>query len=530
MLETQTKTEIWNKYCGFLDMNLIEYMNIQYLLLWKQLEALSNCEIGRRFVKEYEIKTIEDFKKYIPLTSYMDYADMLNDKREDVLPEKPAFWIETTWEGGIHPCKYAPYSQIMMDISTRYAVGALLMSTAKEKYDFSVKKKDKLFFGMAPLPYFTGLAPYGLQREITLEYLPDIEQAEQLDFRERTLKGFSLGLQKGINLAIGMSSVMVKTGESFSKIGDKKKKGNNKKSISIDYKKCSLSMCFRLIRSLLMKKIFKRKILPKDIWKMKGIVCGGTDSFAFKGRVEELWGVRPLELYAGTEISIIGVEDWKHNGMTLVPDLNFYEFIKETDSIHSIEDPSFIPQTLLMDKVEEGQLYEIVITNLQKGVFTRYRVGDMVKCISNPKGQLPQFIYVDRIAHVIDIAGFTRLTQRTFKTAIERTSLPSCTWVAYKEYDSMYMPYVCVLLEFNKENNLNESIIKDIIDKSLKEVDNDFESIHDLLETDPFKLHLLKMGAFENLHKKGMIYHEINPGSLVIEELLSFKKNQYSIK
>ncbi|MDF2685797.1 MAG: auxin-responsive promoter [Clostridia bacterium] len=534
MLINSNKIDIWNKYCGFLDMSLTEYMSIQLTLLFKQIEVLSNCELGKRFINNHKISTIDDFKKYIPLTSYIDYADMLNDKREDVLPEKPAFWIETTWEGGIHPSKYAPYSQIMMDINTRYCVGALLMSTAKEKYDFSVKKKDKLFFGMATLPYFTGLTPYGLQREITLEYLPDIEQAEQLGFRERTLKGFSLGLQKGIDHAIGLSSVLVKIGESFSKAGDKKKDNkdnkDNKKKIEIDFKKCSWTMGTRLFKAFLLKKLFKRKMLPKDIWQMKGILCGGTDSFAFKDRVEGLWGIRPLEIYAGTEISIVGIESWKRNGMTLIPDLNFYEFIKEDDSTRSMLDPAFLPPTLLINQVEEGQHYEIVITNLQKGIFIRYRVGDMVKCISNEEGQLPQFIYVDRIAHVIDIAGFTRLTQRTFQAAFDKSGLPRCNWVAYKEYDSSYMPYVCVLLEFETENNLDQTTVKESLRKRLNEVDSDFKSIHDLLEADPLKLNLLKIGAFDNLNKKGMTYHAINPGSRIINELNNFKKDNENRK
>jgi hypothetical protein len=510
-------------------MSMTEYMSIQYTLLFKQIEVLANCELGKRFIKNHKINTLDDFKNFIPLTSYIDYADMLNDKREDVLPEKPAFWIETTWEGGIHPSKYAPYSQAMMDINTRYCVGALLMSTAKEKYDFSVKKKDKLFFGMATLPYFTGLTPYGLQREITLEYLPDIDMAEHLGFRERTFMGFSLGLQKGIDHAIGLSSVLVKIGESFSKAGDKKKNQDNKdtkKKIDIDFKKCSWIMGIKLIKAFFLKKFFKRKMLPKDIWQMKGILCGGTDSFAFKDRVEGLWGIRPLEIYAGTEISIVGIESWKRNGMTLIPELNFYEFIKEEDSTRSILDPNFIPPTILIDQVEEGQHYEIVITNLQKGIFIRYRVGDMVKCILKEEGQLPQFIYVDRISHVIDIAGFTRLTQRTIQTAVDKSGFPRCNWVAYKDYDNTYMPYVCGLIEFETDNDLDETTVKESLRKYLNEIDSDFKSIHDLLEADPLKLYLLKRGAFDNLNKKGMTYHVINPGSRIINELLGFRKDK----
>ena len=47
----------------------------------------------------------------VPLTEYEDYADILLTKQPDMLPGNPVIWIQTTWEGGKHPIKVAPYTR-----------------------------------------------------------------------------------------------------------------------------------------------------------------------------------------------------------------------------------------------------------------------------------------------------------------------------------------------------------------------------------------------------------------------------------
>ncbi len=48
----------------------------------------------------------------VPLTDYEDYADILLRKDGDSLPGNPVIWIQTTWEGGKHPIKVAPYTGV----------------------------------------------------------------------------------------------------------------------------------------------------------------------------------------------------------------------------------------------------------------------------------------------------------------------------------------------------------------------------------------------------------------------------------
>ena len=128
-------------------------------------------------------------------------------------------------------------------------------------------------------------------------------------------------------------------------------------------------------------------------------------------RIEHYWGVKPLEIYGGTEIGFAATQTWDYNGMILFPDVNFWEFIPEDEHFKSQADPNYEPRTVLFSQLEPGKRYELVVTNLKGGAFVRYRVGDMIKVLSRTNEtldiDLPQIIYEDRVEDVIDLAGFT---------------------------------------------------------------------------------------------------------------------------
>lgn len=63
----------------------------------------------------------------MPLTTYEDYADILLPKRGDMLPDEPIIWIQTTWEGGKHPVKVAPYTRSMLDTYTHNVLACLIL-------------------------------------------------------------------------------------------------------------------------------------------------------------------------------------------------------------------------------------------------------------------------------------------------------------------------------------------------------------------------------------------------------------------
>ena len=92
------KEAIWSEYCGFLDLDIKEYMQIQNRLLLEQIRLWSRSPLGQSFLKGKYPGTIEEFRAMVPLTTYDDYADVLLARRKEMLPEEPVIWIQTTWD------------------------------------------------------------------------------------------------------------------------------------------------------------------------------------------------------------------------------------------------------------------------------------------------------------------------------------------------------------------------------------------------------------------------------------------------
>ena len=119
-LKNRSSQQIWQEYCGFLDLDLDGYMNIQNRLMAEQVSLWKASKLGRKImekngIKEEDLETVDDFRKLFPVTTYDDYADILLQKNGDMLPADPVIWIQTTWEGGMHPIKVAPYTRSMLD-------------------------------------------------------------------------------------------------------------------------------------------------------------------------------------------------------------------------------------------------------------------------------------------------------------------------------------------------------------------------------------------------------------------------------
>ena len=114
-LRNNSKEAIWDEYCGFLNMSMDDYMKVQNRLVMEQIEIWSKSGLGQKILKGKKPSTIEEFRKMVPLTTYGDYADILLKKQDEYLPEKAVLWIQTTWEGGMHPIKLAPYTKGMLD-------------------------------------------------------------------------------------------------------------------------------------------------------------------------------------------------------------------------------------------------------------------------------------------------------------------------------------------------------------------------------------------------------------------------------
>ncbi|NBK96935.1 MAG: auxin-responsive protein [Erysipelotrichia bacterium] len=528
-LKRRGKKEIWNEYCGFLDLSLSEYMMIQKRLMNEQINLFANSGLGKQLLTKECVEKVDDFRKHFPLTTYDDYAKFLLPKEENMLPQKPLLWIQTTWEGGAHPIKVAPYSEGMLNTFKRNVVACLLLSTSKKRGDFNVKESDKILYGLAPLPYATGLLPLAFEEEIGIEFLPPVKDAIQMSFSQRNKEGFKLGLSKGIDYFFGLGSVTYYISKTLEQMNNKQSGGKTSKRVSPS-----------IIRKLALAKIKSRKeqrsLLPKDLFKLKGFMVAGTDNACYKDDLEKMWGVRPMEVFAGTEPTCLGCEIWNRDGLYFFPDACFYEFIPYEEMIHSLEDTSYEPKSVLMDEVEVHKRYELVISVFKGGAFMRYRVGDMYQCIAldDPKEKirLPRFQYIDRIPTVIDIAGFTRITQKSIDQIIKLSKLDITNYIACKEFNDEKRPYLHMYIECEEDSlskqALSVHVLKEHLRVYFKYVDADYEDLQKILGVDPLQITILKSGTFAYFEKiKGKKLRKINPERIDVASLLAIQSEDY---
>ncbi|MCO6451539.1 MAG: GH3 auxin-responsive promoter family protein, partial [Caldilineales bacterium] len=373
LLREGRTNEIWRKYCGFIDLNMEQFMEIQKRLLMEQVELQSRCELGQKILGETPPKSVEEFRERVPLTTYEDYADYLDSKNVAGLPEKPDYWIRTSGRTKGQNFKWAPYPKRFLELGTRLALASIVFSCAKKRGDFPLEADDRFLYAMAPPPFISGMLPYGIVAEFPFRFMPTVEEAEKMSFQERTAKGFELALREGLSVFFGLGSVLVRIGDQFS---------DSSRNMKLSKNMLHPAVLSRLIRGLIRSRLAKRPMIPADLWEMKGIISAGTDTAVYRQKIKYYWGCEPIEMYGGTEINFIATQTWDHTGMTFVPDTGFLEFIPEAEHLRSREEPGYQPKAVLLDEVQAGEKYEFVVTNFSGGTFIRYRIGDLIKIIS----------------------------------------------------------------------------------------------------------------------------------------------------
>lgn len=482
--------ELWQRCCGFIDLSLEDCMNIQRRLLLEQLELLKRCKLGRSIMLGAEPETVDEFRRQVPLTTYADYEPFLLTKNERALPQKPMFWQHTSGRSGEYPFKWIPVTTRQFAELRSLLFACLTFSCCHQKGEIAYKRKDKFLYALAPPPYTTGTLIHAAPHEL-FDFLPPVKAAEDMPFEDRVQLGFKMALSEGLDLFFALSSVLVAIGERFSqrnrKIDIKPLLGNPK----------ALS---RLLKGLIKSKLARRPILPRDIWKLKGLVSTGSDGSVFREKVKEMWGRYPLDVYGGTEGIIMATQTWDYQGMTFIPHLNFLEFIPQEESLKSRDDPFYQPSTLLLDEVKPGEMYELAITNFYGGPLIRYKLGDMIKITALRNEQLniniPQMVFHSRVDDMIDIAGFTRLTEKVIWQAIENTGVAYKEWTVRKEVRER--PILHLYLELRENGHITEEQIAESVHHELKSLDAPYADLEAFLGLRPLEVTLLPENAFKD--------------------------------
>jgi hypothetical protein len=443
-------------------------------------------------------ETIEEFRTQVPLTTYADYLPELVEKQEEGLPAKPAMWVHTVGRIGEYNFKWVPLSERFLHEFERIAGGVGLLASCNPQGGFLVKEHLKTLATMASHDYGSGIVAHLMQQALGFDLMP--ANAEDMSFYEKMQNGFKEALSQGLDAFGGLPSILAYFGEML-----KPREIGADTRFLLSHPKAFA----RLVRGLVRSKLAGRSLLPKDLWSVKVVVGGGADSAIFAKKVEELWGRQPLEIYGATEGGVYATQTWDHEGMTFIPNLNFFEFIPERETFKWQLDHSYQPKTILLDEVKAGQKYEIVLTNFHGGIMTRYRIGDVIKITSLRNEKLnidiPQMVFHSRADDFVDVTGLGRLTERVIRQAVENAGIPYVDWTVRKEIIDD-KPVLHFYLELREMYVASEENLATAIREQFKKLDkrhrcNLYNLVGDMETTlglKPVKVTLLPQDAFSS--------------------------------
>jgi len=492
--------ELWQMCCGFIDLSLEQFMTIQKRLLLEQIELLKNCELGRKVMRGAMPETVDEFREQVPLTTYADYRPELPGYREDGLPVKPLLWQHTAGRSSEYGFKLTPYKWTPLSHRFCEELGILMFgigifASCKERGDVSgLKDCPKVVYTVAPRPYTSGVLTYIMKEEIAPDFLPPLEEAENMTFEARIELGFKQALSRGLDFFFGLPIILVAVGEKLSRQSNK---------AGIRPLLSQPKALFRLAKGLVKSKLARRPMLPRDLWSVSGIMCGGTDGVVLKEKINRLWGRYPLDTYTCTEGGVIATQTWDYDGMAFIPNLNFLEFIPEAEYYKWQSDNSYQPKTVLLDEVKAGENYEVVITNFHGGVMVRYRMGDVIRITSLRNGKLgiglPQMTFEGRLDDVIDVGGLVRLTEKAIWQAVENTNIPYEDWTVRKEVVGE-RPVLHLYLELKDNYIASERGVATAVLEQLRKFDEStfYGNLARTIDSNPIEVTLLPEGAFAN--------------------------------
>ncbi len=494
IFESRDPDKIWKRFCGYFDLTVDEFMDVQRHLLEEQLEVMADSALWKHLLNGKKPKTMEEFLEIAPITTYWShYADWIGEEGKDkCLSVKPLRWAHTSGRGGRF--KWIPWTKTALEKYADATMTYVILGCADRKGEMKVSDNFRFLALMAPSPYISGITCEVVPERFGIRLMPPADASQNLDFQGRIQLGFKLALQNGVDFAGAVATALVKMGE-----------GMAERSQGMRFSAFMLRppVLARVLRAMIISRRQKRAMLPKDLWPVKGIMSGGTDTSIYRERIKQYWGKIPHESYGMTECGYIASQSWiKNRDMTFYPYCAFLEFIPDEDRERSLKDSRFRPRTLLLNQLEVGKIYEVVVTNFYGMPLMRYRPGDLVKITALEDKEagikLPQLTFFSRADFLIDLYSIVRLDERTLWQAIDGTGIAYEDWTARKEYEKD-TPVLRIYIEAKQGETAG--FLNAIHDK-LRQTCPFYDEAVQEVQTNPVRLTFLAPGSFDRYYDK----------------------------
>ncbi len=473
----------WRTLWQYLDFSGDQFSQVQSDSLHTQFTVMpKNPVMAALTAGSTDFASIDDFRARVRLSGWDDYAEHLNPNTSN----SSDTWAYTQFGAG--NSKWAPFTRPALDHLADSVVASIGLAATVDGRTADINYGDRALFNIPPRPYLAGHVGFELTNKYGFKPLIPLEPGEDMEFKQRIAEGFANALNDRVDILISMTSVLKRVAERFDPNSVRSGGSNGL------LRKVNARGALRLAGAKIKSTFTNHTMRPRDLWEPKSIVGWGLDTRFYSDQIADAWGRPPYEVYASTEIGVMGVQFRENGGLAFNPYSCFYEFIPESELENERSDPMYQPRTCLLDEVEPGNSYEVVATSFFGMPFVRYRLGHIIQFDNAHVGYGNEFYFVGRADERIDIGGFTRVDESTVWKAIASAELPIRDWTIRREVEGI-IPELHMYLELS--NPFETGHLAPTLHRALKECDPLYSDLETMLGICPLNVTVLSPGTFE---------------------------------
>ncbi|MBE5902388.1 MAG: GH3 auxin-responsive promoter family protein [Lachnospiraceae bacterium] len=468
-------------------------------LLMKILADNADTEYGKKYGFD-QIKSIEDYKKNVPFSTYDDYSPyierMIKNDEEGLITNYPIMHYALS-SGSVGVPKHIPVSRYTLDTYSQYGAN-IAFGVMDEYYRNTTGKSFEDGYCLntleaPPMVTENGVTKGAISGTV-LRPLADmlknfmtspaavIFPEEDMDMKYLKLR-FALQERKVTSMVsafmTGLVDLMTYLEAHWEELCDDIEKGVIGEDVRVsDEMREVLSAGLKPDKARAdelraeFKAGFDTPIVPR-IWpSMQWLAAIGTGGFAqYTLKMRQYTGKNmPYTYlnYAASEALMAVARRTGEESFVLLPDGCFYEFVPV-----DAEDEN---TTYTIDQVEKGKDYEIIITNLSG--FYRYRIKDVIR-VTGFYNESPMVTFLYRKNQMLSIAG-EKTNEEAVRWSIgkfqDETGVLLRDFSVYADTESKPGRYV-VLMEPDKDIDADKlPEYRDVIERLLSEANPSFGS------------------------------------------------------
>lgn len=472
-------------YKGLMEMTK-DPMKYNTELLMRIIEDNKDTEYGKKY-DFANIKSIEDYRKKVPITAYDDYAEYIyraTEKGEKNLLSNYHTTHYAKSSGTMGNPKRIPVSKESLDINNKYNYAFRAFITAQllgtdwinapflnliESFVSKLKSGDN--YGSISGKLVDNFE--GNLSDIVTSPIEGLMPNTDTDTRYVHAR-FAL-IRDDITYTVSsfvslFLELLRYIKDNWEILVDDIEKGTINENVRIpDHTRESLLTKIEPMpeRAKELRKIFEEGFnepIVKKIWPQMSVLVGiGTGGFSdYLEKIKEFTGPDFNFFLVGLTASegMFSIPfELNNKESILIPDSMFYEFL-------ALENQGDYSKVITMDQMEVGKDYEVITTNLSG--FYRYRMKDVVRCVGK-LNSVPKIEFLYRLDQCMSLTG-EKVNEENLRDAAYRTErdlgFDLIDFSVYPDKDISPMRYVYLMEVQDLPDNLSKEDIQDKLNEN----------------------------------------------------------------